>query len=1018
MRVPVFVLLICNVMACTVTHNASTDPNERRTYQAMRVQRMPVIDGKLDDTCWQKSGLLTDFVLMNTELIADYKTEGYICYDDNGIYIAMKCHLPAGTKPTIEDGAKAKKPHDNYMFSDDIVEIMIDPGRGLMDYYQLVINAYGSTFDCLRRYGGAQLDASWNGDWEHGVQIVDRHWTVELSIPFHTLGISEATKSEWGINLCRTMWKPKSEYSSTAAMGGWHNTQDFPVIQGIDVDMSQVAFQISPGELTLVLTDTGPQAQYSIPIHNNSDTGKEIRIVSTIKGDDDQDSSESELLTLWPGQRKTMVDELLEVEPLSPGRSDAYLITAAPAIKKTTVTDADTGQTLAAAFAQRPWFLETVRIEIADPWHHDMSAEKTRTVRFEVVSQLDADQRDAGRLTVDLLDGENILVTKSFGHPSDRVAIELPVHNVPWGAYQLRAVFEHADGRELAASTAAVTVLPGGQHHIKVLNNLVSELMNTRERGLSSDREVAFMNPRDGWVYISATGNGRLSLGGEELIAVSDATEQRMRYLRSGRAELSAEGEFDNIIVRAVPELIYSTHPGQFSWEFLNTHILPHCNAIVGSDQDRNAIREWTAQGKHWLGFSTAPGHGVGGSVFLDARRYYDERLSKDAGFRLPQFQGVMVDQISSCTAAQKVEIAKMLSWIRQQDNLANKQYRPWFEGSVFGSGPDMAFMKQVLDAGWPFAWYVYIPEKDTEAQVQDVIHSTFIKNAIGCSREVPNSLRRAIAQPGYMSHLPTGHFLDVNPASDFKVHMQLQFETFANDPVFFGLYGSLWYYSPYASEEYARWGGALFRHYGIEGKTEKLTADPYVLPHITNPDFADGTDGWMITEAEAGTVRTASHIGYGLLQGRFISGSHGDNFIVTKRSNKAPNVVRQQVKNLTPGRYYSLKMLSTDYAALMAEESVKSPTMWSITIDNAEMSPIEDHRQDQTYPSHYGSRLGKFNKDHPAYLNYHFRVFKAKGTRAMLTISDWASHSQSSRSLGQEQILNFVQVEPFFYAE
>ena len=53
------------------------------------------------------------------------------------------------------------RPHDEYVFGDDIVEIMLDPGHAGADYYQLVLNAYGATWDSARRGGGgAQKDAT------------------------------------------------------------------------------------------------------------------------------------------------------------------------------------------------------------------------------------------------------------------------------------------------------------------------------------------------------------------------------------------------------------------------------------------------------------------------------------------------------------------------------------------------------------------------------------------------------------------------------------------------------------------------------------------------------------------------------------------------------------------------------------------------------------------------------------------------------------------------------------------
>lgn len=625
-----------------------------------------------------------------------------------------------------------------------------------------------------------------------------------------------------------------------------------------------------------------------------------------------------------------------------------------------------------------------------------------------------------GELVVELLseEGGEVLAEKKVVGPSEITRLTLPARKISWGAYKVRATFRDLSGREIASSIVPATILAGGKHRIKVLNNLVSELMNTRERRLTGEKEVAFMNPRDGWVFFSLSGEGRVMLDGEEkpiaVVKAGEGTVEAMRYLPTGRHVVRTEGKFNQIIARSVPELIYSCHKCEFEWDYLKENVLANCNTILGNARDEAAVKEWSEQGKRWVGFSAAPGHGVGGELFLDARKYYEERLSKDEGFSHPIFEGVMVDQISSCTPRQKIEIAKMLAWIAGSPDLKGKQYRPWFEGGVFGSDVDMAFMKTVLDSGWAFGYYIYLTEKETEKQVRDLIRGTFTKNAISCNKEVRDSIRRAIVQPGYMSHYPTGHSLDIDPGKNFKVLMQMVFETFANDPNFFGMYGSLWYYSPYVDEENLRWGGRLFRHYGIEGKTEKLTRDPYVLPHIDNPDFAQGTEGWTIEGAEPDAVTMKSYTGYGSLQGRFISGSKGDVFLTMKRSSNGPNSFSQDIKDLTPGRLYSMKMITADYKNISEEKSIKQESVVSIKIDNVEMLKGPRYNYDTVYPSHYGSKVGKFNKDHPAYMNFHWRVFRAKSKKAYLTVSDWTKANEPGGLVGQEIMYNFVEIQPY----
>lgn len=1019
----VVLLLLIGSLTMPVGYAAkpSFDVSKPRTLSATRVTELPVIDGKIDDACWKQATPITDFIVWNAGILAEYQSVGMVCYDDSQLYIAVKCLLPPGVKPGLEKGSSPKKKHDSYIFSDDLVEILLDPGHSLIDYYQIAVTAFGSTFDGLRRYGGAQLDSNWDGDWTAATHITEGYWSMEIAIPLYNLGITSETPEVWGINLCRNAWNPKGEQSTIAAKGAFHSPEDFAIVENLDVDFSNIQAQVTPGILSLEITPQGPTGKFSVPVKNAADTAKQYEIETWTSTDDTAGATDSRIVTLKPGAEKNIATERVELEQLAPNRNDLYLVTSSPELQKVKVSDAKSGLPLSVTNIPRPFFLEAARILVDDPWKKEMSPGKTSTIKLVVESKVAEKHRKNGKLTVALLapQGNKVLAKKTLTNYSSKAAVKFPVSNIPWGAYKVRAVFTSANGQEILTTTAPATVLPGGKHQIKVLNNLVSELMDTKTRRLQGTRKIAFMNPRDGWVFFSATGDGNLTLDGQDepLLAAHSANvpTEAMRYLPAGRYQLQTQKNVNRVIVRSIPELIYSNHPGDFEWDYLKEKVLPHCNTILGGDGDPAAIQEWTDSHKWWLGFSAAPGHGVGQETFLDARQYYEDRLSRTTGFSHPLLSGVLVDQISSCRSLQKIEIAKMLSSILEDPSLAGKQYRPWFEGCVFGSGPDMAFMRLVLDAGWPFAFYGYIPEKGTSEEVDEVIYKIFTKNALSCEEGVPGSMRRCIPQPGFMTYIPHGHNLNVNPGTSYKVLMQMQSETFANHPAFFGTYGQFWYYSPYVSEENLRWSAALFRHYGIEGKTTPLTTDPYLLDHIENPDFVSGTQGWAITEAEPGAVRIDSHPGYGGLQGRFISGSQGDQFLVLKRSTAGPNIFSQKIKNLVPGRMYSLKMITADFDHIKNEQSVDQKSTLSINIDNVEPSTLPDHMLDVSYPSHYGSTLGKFNVNHTAFMTYHWRVFRATDSTAMLTVSDWASPNDLGGPAGQEMMVNFIEIEPYF---
>ena len=52
--------------------------------------------------------------------------------------------------------------------------------------------------------------------------------------------------------------------------------------------------------------------------------------------------------------------------------------------------------------------------------------------------------------------------------------------------------------------------------------------------------------------------------------------------------------------------------------------------------------------------------------------------------------------------------------------------------------------------------------------------------------------------------------------------------------------------------------------------------------------------------------------------------------------------------------------------------------------------------------------------KKFKALVTYHWRVFRAQGETAQLSISDWASRDAPGGALGQEIMCNFVQVQPY----
>src|SRR6185436_1938866 len=260
-------------------------------------------------------------------------------------------------------------------------------------------------------------------------------------------------------------------------------------------------------------------------------------------------------------------------------------------------------------------------------------------------------------------------------------------------------------------------------------------------------------------------------------------------------------------------------------------------------------------------------------------------------------------------------------------------------------------------------------------------------------------------APPGGINKLPN---------VDYHVWMDQQMNVLANHPALADMGGLNWWTSSQADEDSVRFVGKLYRHYAIEGKTEMLTKDPLFLSHIQNADFEKGVEGWTLQPAEEGSIEAKSFPRYGRIEGRYMGLGRpadpehiGDTFLWMKRSEKGPNTFSQTIKNLEPGRLYSMKMFSCDYNDLVNPKARKQDEALkfsgSVVLDGVEIDSKRSFTE--MYSSSPEPKI-------PVWITYHWKVFRADGTTAKLTVSDWPDAKQPGDTFGQEQTFNFLEIQ------
>ena len=591
------------------------------------------------------------------------------------------------------------------------------------------------------------------------------------------------------------------------------------------------------------------------------------------------------------------------------------------------------------------------------------------------------------------------------------------------GVYDIEAVAVSASGKKMglpatvALEWPKVEQFPNGPAGARRLNNLVTELLNVPGPD-NSGKEYSFVNPRNGWIFISNAGSPEVRLtseasGRQQRIPLATrykGVNEAMRELPAGRYAVSS-APAKKLIIRAVPEIIYAQYGanpiikafGPFAGPFEREHVFKHLNTLMagGVSPDDPFKAEWKSRGGKWVIHCSAP-KGTAEKPFTAADAY--KYIAGTQGFTQAGLDGSIADEFGSSEPVCAV-YAEAIRKLKASPQFKDKAYYA-FGGNIFNGPEGCEMMTALVETGGMFSWERYLKEQPTEIEAWRFLNQALIKPIRQFRDKILGSLPHVIVCFGYFS--APNETLDTFPHVNYRTYLDMQFNLVATHPDFKGIGSVMTYLAGYSDEEIVRWGGLLFRHYAIEGNPGMLTADPFILTHLENGDFEAAGRGWTLSPAEAGAIRFGMSPGFSTLQGRWPSPVEGDTVIITRRSARRPNVFSQEIKDLEPGRLYSFEMCSGDFKDL----SVKSRYAVSIKLDNVTLIPEKCFTE--VFASCYSHVYGPYNRDNPAYMNYHWRVFRARGTTARLTVGDWADEKTPGGPIGRELMHNFIQVQPY----
>ena len=200
----------------------------QKELPALKTDQPPIIDGVLDDACWQDAPQAIGFTDERTEKPAKNQSIGHLVYTDTAIYVGLHLY------DDMPDKIVARQTKDQTRIrGEDWVSFSLDPfhTHQFSDRNFFIVNPLGTKYAHLAT--GRAEKSEWIGLWKTAAQIVEDGWVVEMEIPWQMLDYPDTIKPvRMGINLDR-------EQQRTGERSWWCNlgVQEFRENDGHWIDV-------------------------------------------------------------------------------------------------------------------------------------------------------------------------------------------------------------------------------------------------------------------------------------------------------------------------------------------------------------------------------------------------------------------------------------------------------------------------------------------------------------------------------------------------------------------------------------------------------------------------------------------------------------------------------------------------------------------------------------------------------------------------------------------------------------
>ncbi|MFH0797137.1 MAG: sugar-binding protein [Candidatus Omnitrophota bacterium] len=190
-----------------------------------RLKELPQLDGRLDDPCWKEIETAVLPYLRGGTPDTKLETSLKLGFDEDALYIDVFCFK----KDIKRLRAEVTRRGDMALWSDDSLEIYIDPDNTPVSFNYFVVNSLGTQADDRKDSLGSR-SSTWAPEeekgWKAKANTTQEGWGVEVMIPWKDLGKKPKEGDIWTFALIRFDWSDGNWIAATTSPGALSNAKE------------------------------------------------------------------------------------------------------------------------------------------------------------------------------------------------------------------------------------------------------------------------------------------------------------------------------------------------------------------------------------------------------------------------------------------------------------------------------------------------------------------------------------------------------------------------------------------------------------------------------------------------------------------------------------------------------------------------------------------------------------------------------------------------------------------------